>query len=269
MARINPGLFQRLKNRLRLGDSQVYKRIDKKVRELHVPRDLAAIALAAEEQINISRYSSEEDLEKLRGAASTSPSPLPMPSSGRKGPRRALKKKPAQTRGRGRNVFVVHGRNDRLRLSMFRFLRSIGLKPLEWNTAIGLTRRPSPHIDEILDAAFRRAQAVVVLLSAEDQAKLIDKFVRQDDPLHDKELTGQARQNVIFEAGMAFGRYPRNTVLVQVGQIRPFSDIGGRHVVHLRNSVACRQELITKLQNAGCTVDSSGIDWHREGDFRA
>ena len=66
---------------------------------------------------------------------------------------------------------------------------------------------------------------------------------------------------------MAFGTHPDRTVLVQIGSVKEFSDVGGRHVVHLTNDYAKRQELATKLKNAGCDVDLSGSDWVSEGDF--
>jgi hypothetical protein len=54
---------------------------------------------------------------------------------------------------------------------------------------------------------------------------------------------------------MAFGKNPNRTVLIQLGDdMRPFSDIGGRHVVHLGNKAETRRELSTKLRNAGCNV---------------
>ena len=53
-----------------------------------------------------------------------------------------------------RKVFVVHGRNERIRASMFNFLRAIGLEPIEWADAKRLTRKGTPKIDEILDAVF-------------------------------------------------------------------------------------------------------------------
>lgn len=64
-----------------------------------------------------------------------------------------------------RIVFVVHGRNIGRRDALFRFLRSIGLKPLEWSQALMSTGRTSPYIGEVLDAAFAKAQAVVVLMT--------------------------------------------------------------------------------------------------------
>ena len=52
-----------------------------------------------------------------------------------------------------RSVFVVHGRNEPLRKSIFEFLRSINLSPLEWTTAVELTGEGSPYIGQVLDAA--------------------------------------------------------------------------------------------------------------------
>jgi predicted nucleotide-binding protein len=164
---------------------------------------------------------------------------------------------------------VVHGRNDKLRKQLFGFLRSIGLNPIEWSRAIELTGKPSPHVSEILDAAFREAVAVVVLLTPDDEARLRASFVSDNDEEYESKLTGQARPNVLFEAGMAFGRNPDATVLVQIGKLRPFSDVAGRHVVHLSNKTEKRHELIIKLANAGCNLNSSGTDWHTEGDFSA
>jgi predicted nucleotide-binding protein len=164
-------------------------------------------------------------------------------------------------------VFVVHGRNEQLRKALFAFLRSVGLNPIEWRQAIKLTGKPSPFVPEILDAAFREAVAVVVLLTPDDDAQLRKEFMKGSDPEYEKRLAGQPRPNVLFEAGLAFGRNPDATVLVQVGDVKPFSDIAGRHVVRLTNATETRQEFVTKLANAGCNVQTDGTDWHTEGDF--
>jgi len=166
-----------------------------------------------------------------------------------------------------RIVFVVHGRNLGRRDALFRFLRSIGLSPLEWSQAVKATGQASPYIGEVLDAAFSRAQAVVVLLTPDDKAYLRRGLRRPEDPAFESQLTYQARPNVLFEAGMAMGRSVERTVLVQIGELRPFSDIAGRHVLKLDNSTERRQELALRLESAGCSVDLSGTQWHREGDF--
>jgi hypothetical protein len=66
---------------------------------------------------------------------------------------------------------------------------------------------------------------------------------------------------------MAMGRDVRRTVLVQVGALRPFSDVGGRHILRLNNTSARRQDLAERLKTAGCDVDLTGRDWHTAGSF--
>ena len=74
-----------------------------------------------------------------------------------------------------RRLFVVHGRNDHFRSSIFQFLRAIGLDPIEWNEAVGMTQNPSPFIGEVLDAALSQAQAVLVLLTGDDEARMVQR----------------------------------------------------------------------------------------------
>ena len=166
-------------------------------------------------------------------------------------------------------VFVIHGRNEAMRRALFDFLRAIDLKPIEWSVAVALTGKPSPYVGEILDAAMGHAQAIIVLFTGDDQARLKDEFLWVNDPAYERKTTPQSRPNVIFEAGLALGKYPERTILVQVGNLRPLSDIAGRHFVRLRNSSKSRQELAQRLKLAGCDVDLSGTDWHDAGSFPA
>lgn len=168
-----------------------------------------------------------------------------------------------------RSVFVVHGRNTKARDAMFAFLRAIKLDPLEWSEAVQATGKPTPYIGDILDAAFSGASAVLVLFTPDDEARLRREWHSSHEPPHETELTGQARPNVLFEAGMAMGRNQESTVLVELGELRPFSDIGGRHVVRLDNSTQRRQDLAHRLRDAGCPVNLDGTDWHSAGDFQA
>ena len=175
----------------------------------------------------------------------------------------------AATASDPRKVFVVHGRNALARDAIFTFLRTLGLQPIEWNEARLATGRPSPYVGEILDATFGLAQAVLVLMTPDDEARLKESLRDPGDPPHETDLTGQARPNVLFEAGMAMGRDENRTVLVELGTLRPFSDIGGRHVLRLDDSSERRQELAQRLQSAGCSVTLTGTDWHSAGDFGA
>src|SRR5690348_1643367 len=67
---------------------------------------------------------------------------------------------------------------------------------------------------------------------------------------------------------MAFATHEDRTVLVQFGDVRPFSDIAGRHIISMDGSTAKRQELARRLEDAGCPVNWRGIDWHTAGDLR-
>ena len=168
-----------------------------------------------------------------------------------------------------RKVFVIHGRNYTAREAMFAFLRAIGLHPLEWNEVVQMTGKASPYIGEILDTAFSEALAVVALFTPDDEARLREPFRKDDDYSYETELTGQARPNVLFEAGMAMGRNQNRTILVELGNLRPFSDVAGRHTIRLNNSSQSRQDLAHRLQNAGCLVNLTGTDWHTVGDFES
>jgi predicted nucleotide-binding protein len=166
-----------------------------------------------------------------------------------------------------RSVFVVHGRNNAARNALFAFLRAIGLHPLEWTEIVRETGKGAPYIGEVLQAGFSIVQAVVVLLTPDDEARLREPYRTSGDPSFETTLTPQARPNVIFEAGMALGLFPDRTVIVELGQLRPMSDTVGRHVIRMDDSPGKRQELAQRLETAGCAVNQVGTDWLSSGDF--
>jgi hypothetical protein len=165
-----------------------------------------------------------------------------------------------------RKVFVVHGRNAVARDGMFDFLRAIGLDPIDWSSAVRLTEKGSPYIGEILDAAFTAARAIVVLMTPDEIAYLRPEYAAPDDPA-DLEPGAQPRPNVLFEAGMALGHDADRTILVEVGKVRPFSDVAGRHVIRMDGGAARRKDLANRLETAGCAVDLSHDDWTVKGDL--
>jgi predicted nucleotide-binding protein len=167
-----------------------------------------------------------------------------------------------------RCVFVIHGRNTRAKEDLFAFLRAINLDPIEWEEAVAMTGQGTPYVGTILDHAFSKSQAAIVFLTGDDMARLGTRFLKSEDPSHEKDLTPQARPNVLFEAGMAFGRYPERTIIVGLGPTRPFSDIVGRHVIHLSNAAQARLALANRLKTAGCSVRTDHrTDWLEIGTF--
>jgi len=175
----------------------------------------------------------------------------------------------AALQGTPRDVFVIHGRDERLRAGMFQFLRSLSLNPIEWSQAVELTGKAAPYVGEALDAAFSHARAVVVLFSPDDLVRLRPDLCGPHESPHETNFTQQARPNALFEAGMAMARHPNRTVLVEIGTLRPFSDIGGRHTIQMDNSPKKRQELAQRLEKAGCPVNLRGTDWQTAGDLNA
>jgi predicted nucleotide-binding protein len=165
-----------------------------------------------------------------------------------------------------KRVFVVHGRNIEARQAMFDFLRSIELQPIEWSKARALTGEASPLVERILDVAFQHAQAIIVLFTPDEIVALRNEYASgATDP--DLVPAAQSRPNVLFEAGMAMGRDPQRTVLVELGTMRRFSDLMGRHALRIDNDPKKRHELALRLKSAGCDIDITGQDWYTSGNF--
>jgi hypothetical protein len=53
---------------------------------------------------------------------------------------------------------------------------------------------------------------------------------------------------------------------VQVGAIKNFSDVYGRHMVHLSNSYEYRNDFANRLGRL-CKVDTTGTQWTKAGNF--
>jgi predicted nucleotide-binding protein len=165
-------------------------------------------------------------------------------------------------------VFVVFGRNNKARKSLFDFLRSIKLDPQEWSEWVIQTGHPSPYIGDVLKTGFQHAQAFVVLMTPDDEARLREPLRNEHDESYEIDLTPQPRQNVIFEAGMAMAIDERRTILVSLGKVRLMSDIFGRHLVRLDDTPERRKDLAQRLETAGCPVKLDGNDWFTAGEFR-
>ncbi len=157
--------------------------------------------------------------------------------------------------GDGRSVFIVHGRNTTARDELIKFLRHLDAKPITWTQAAADTAKTSPTTMEIINAGMAKAQAIVVIFTPDDEAQLKSAFVKADDGPHETQLTGQARQNVILEAGMALGAAPERTVLVRLGQTRKISDIEGINWIDLGDAWEHRERLRVALVNANVTLE--------------
>jgi predicted nucleotide-binding protein len=271
-----------LAEKLKFSPQHVNRLIRQRSNDLYLTRRLATLSLARDAGVAIAKVATDEEMATLRGierqavpAAGASPStavPRALPARtvqrlertiARENPRRRPKPKDP------RKVIVVYGRDTKLRDALYAFLRAIGLDPIEWGQGINATGKPTPSIPQTLDAVFREGAAVVVLLSPDDLVVLAPRLRRPKESKKETTRLGQARPNVFFEAGLAFGIYPDATVLVSVGEVKPFSDVDGLHITRIDGGIQKRWELVGKLRRAGAKVDVEGKDmWMTAGDFK-
>jgi len=165
-----------------------------------------------------------------------------------------------------RKVFVVHGRDERLRKSIFDFLTALRLDPIEWPEAVHATGEGTPYVGKVL-RIINSAQAIVVLLTPDDLAHLREELWKKNEPEFEKMLSGQPRPNVLIELGMALSINEPGTIIIQVGEIKEISDIKGRHILRLDNTAAAKNQFVQRLKTAGCEVKTIGDDWLEAGDF--
>jgi predicted nucleotide-binding protein len=270
MAKINQALLNRLTAKLGVSKARVDALIQEISAKNRVPRHLGALLLAGDNGISQQKYATVQEIAELRGipnhvpvateAAKTAPA---IPAPVRRGKVVAIPKTKENT------VFVVHGRDAKLRSAMYEFLGAVGLKPLEWGHAIRAARGKggNPYVNDAVGKVMEQAQAIVVLLSPDDEAKLKDQFVAKNERQTEGRRRGQARPNVIFETGIAVGTHHRKTVMVQVGEVKSFTDIGGMHIPQLGNDPQSRHDLANRLEGLGCRIDRDGAHWLQAGDF--
>ena len=160
-----------------------------------------------------------------------------------------------------RRVAVVHGRNEEARKGVFTLLHTLGLSPVEWEQAVRETGKGSPYNREVVEQLFDDTQAVVVVLTGDEDVVLREAFRHKAEEGRQRR---QARANVFFEAGMAFVLYPDRTILVEIGEHDLPSDVHGLNAVRFDGSPEAREKLRGRLEAARCTV-KTGTDWLSAG----
>jgi predicted nucleotide-binding protein len=271
MAKINQTLLDRLAKKLGVSKGRIYALVQQISNKNRVRRHIGALLLAGDNNISIQNYATAEDHAELRGipnhvpvAVNTAPAiTASSPAVVRKGKSAKLASTKENT------IFVVHGRDGKLRDAMYELLGALGLKPQEWGHAIRAARGKggNPYVNDAVTKVMEQAQAIVVMLSPDDEAKLKEQLVSTHERSTEGKLRGQARPNVIFETGIAIGTHHKKTVMVQVGQVKAFTDIGGMHVPQLSNDEKTRHEFANRLVDLGCKIDRAGDHWLRAGNF--
>lgn len=166
-----------------------------------------------------------------------------------------------------RTVFLVHGRDASVRESLIALLRAFDLRVVTWRDAASAAGGGTPYTGDIVRAGMDLAHAVVVLLTPDDVGYVRRTFRDPQDGRDELEPTGQARLNVIFEAGMAMALGRDRVVIIEVGRVRAMSDTAGLNVIRLHDNVERRKDLAARLKSAGLAVDDTGEEWRTAGVF--
>ena len=166
-----------------------------------------------------------------------------------------------------RYVFVVRGRDQTAYNSLAALLNALDLRIVTWDDAARGAGGGSPHTLDIVRAGIEMASAVVVLMTPDDLGSAKPEFhVTGDDP-REARPSGQARQNVVFEAGWAMALDQDHVILVRVGDVRKLSDVDGLNYVQLTGDLSSRRQLIGRLRSCDLDVDDSGELWRTAGTF--
>jgi predicted nucleotide-binding protein len=167
---------------------------------------------------------------------------------------------------RSRNVFVVYGRDEQARRAVFELLRSLDLRPLEWEPLVRATGEGTPFLGRVVADApsLVQAQAALVVLTPDDIVLLHpDLRSTREDP-HELQPSLQPRPNVLLELGMMLALYPRSTIILEFGDLRQVADLAGRNVIRFNEAVSLPEvlrKIAGRLEEAGCPVDDTGADW--------
>lgn len=180
----------------------------------------------------------------------------------------APERAPAAASTAKRYVFVVRGRDSAAYGALRSFLTALDLRVITWDEATTQAGGGTPHTLDIVRAGIDMADAVIVLMTPDDLAYVKGEFYDpvRDDPREARE-TGQARQNVVFEAGWAMALGQDKVILVRAGDVRPLSDIDGLNYVWLTNEIDSRRQLITRLRNCKLDVHDNHDGWRDAGTF--
>lgn len=172
--------------------------------------------------------------------------------------------------GGPRKVFIIHGRDLDARDEMVKFLKSLGLSHLDFEE-VADEMGGIPFIADIVLKGINAADAVIALFTPDELAALYDPQTGDYKGAEGSGSRWQARPNVIFEAGVAFGTAKSKTILVTLGtNVALFSDASGIHFIDLasRNGKkSLRKRLAGIVGGLGAAPDN----WEEpqvSGDFQ-
>ncbi|MBF0098584.1 MAG: nucleotide-binding protein [Magnetococcales bacterium] len=155
----------------------------------------------------------------------------------------------AKTKPLSKQVFIVHGHDEKAELQLDKFLREIGLEP------IVLHRQPDSGLTIIEKfEKYSDVGYVFILLTPDERAYLCSEENKPDDK---REKEWRARPNVIFEFGFFVGKLGRDKVCcLHTGDVTLPSDMSGIIFKNYKNSVnEVAHDIRRELKSLGYMLD--------------
>lgn len=144
-----------------------------------------------------------------------------------------------------KQVFIVHGHNESIKLNVARTLEKLGLIPI--------ILHEQPNEGRTIIEKFEKHSKVgfaVVLLTDDDEGKSKTTL----------DLQLRARQNVILELGYFIGKLGRERVVpLYMNDVELPSDLYGLVYVPIDSTDSWKFALVKELRAAGYTIDANKI----------
>lgn len=142
-------------------------------------------------------------------------------------------------------VFLVHGRDEHLKLACARFVEKLGFAPIILHEQVNAGQTVIEKIEENTNVGF-----ALVLYTPCDFGGLADSA----------DSKPRARQNVVFEHGYLIAKLGRNNVCALVkGDLEVPSDISGMIYINFDDNNAWQISVAKELRNAGYKVDMNKV----------
>ncbi|MDB2043000.1 nucleotide-binding protein [Clostridium perfringens] len=139
-------------------------------------------------------------------------------------------------------VFIVHGRDNEVKLEIARYLERLNLKPIILHEQASGGKTIIEKIEEYTNVRY-----AIVLYTPCDIGGLKGNKI--------EDLKDRARQNVVFEHGYLMGKIGRNNVAALVkGNIETPNDISGVVYISMQES-NWKIDLAKELKEAGYKID--------------
>lgn len=145
-----------------------------------------------------------------------------------------------------KQVFIVHGHNEEVKIKVARFIEKLGFEPIILHEQASSGSTIIEKIEEYSNVGF----GIVLYTPCDIGGK------QTDSP----ELKSRARQNVVFEHGYLIGKIGRNNVCALVqGEIETPNDISGVVYVSMDKADAWHIQIARELKHSGYNVDMNKI----------